>query len=645
MSDSGSSCSSLPPLEPVDLPPAAAPAPHGPNGPNGANGELREGAAHVFKFDTPGTQRRCPSPEPASIWDEEESEAAPESQWDAEVKQETRRLMAPTCQEEFSETSLGYPKWPEEMKDPQYFRNELMKMRNDPRKNPNHGRSMEDQEFWNEAARLPWAKVLLRKEQFWTQRRNVWLQQYGKVLRDNRGRLAVAEELEECSMELKRLVTPLLHYRVIEGLLLTALEEANELGLPLSEFIEGPGRSGVALELWAACERLKEDPGRQAQLLQEELDGRMREAQSLALKEQELQLKDQPRGIIDMEGLRVAMEYGQKCRKDGLVEYHRGNFDEALHSWRQGDVALRRFRAPFRCEVENGMLRELHSSLLRNLSQAALRVGHPTEALDAAERAIALRGGRGLGRDASWDVLGVGLEAAGEIDVKAWFRRHLALEALGDVQEAAKCLQYIEEAATSRADGDRLRQDCQRCRSKLRQRQQRGNEEERRMLQRSLQGGVFSEKRVAPVVKAGTGLTSQDTQPAEAPTFVQGKALTRDGAADVLEDLLVAYSDADFLQRVDKLSRDVAFDALEFAKHLARLSFEAQQPILKKWGFEASITGAQEMKQALKEQTQRDTELEELSNKVSRALYGSPDLMMYERVKLLLDVPKKDGVP
>ena len=36
-------------------------------------------------------------------------------------------------------------------KDPQYFRNELVKMKNDPRSNPNHGRSMEDQEFWNEA--------------------------------------------------------------------------------------------------------------------------------------------------------------------------------------------------------------------------------------------------------------------------------------------------------------------------------------------------------------------------------------------------------------------------------------------------------------------------------------------------------------
>lgn len=44
-------------------------------------------------------------------------------------------------------------------KDPQYFRNELMKMRNDPRNNPNHGRSMEDQEFWNEVRgqlKNPW---------------------------------------------------------------------------------------------------------------------------------------------------------------------------------------------------------------------------------------------------------------------------------------------------------------------------------------------------------------------------------------------------------------------------------------------------------------------------------------------------------
>ena len=47
-------------------------------------------------------------------------------------------------------TASSLPSVESSRKDPQYFRNELMKMRNDPRQNPNHGRSMEDQEFWNE---------------------------------------------------------------------------------------------------------------------------------------------------------------------------------------------------------------------------------------------------------------------------------------------------------------------------------------------------------------------------------------------------------------------------------------------------------------------------------------------------------------
>ncbi|CAK9074229.1 unnamed protein product [Durusdinium trenchii] len=95
-----------------------------------------------------------------------------------------------------------------------------------------------------------------------------------------------------------------------------------------------------------------------------------------------------------------------------------------------------------------------------------------------------------------------------------------------------------------------------------------------------------------------------------------GKSLTREGAAEVLEDLLLAYSDVNFVQRVDKLSQDVLFDAREFAPRLARLSFEAQEPILAKWGFEASIAGAQELRQAIKEQTARDADLKELSDKV-----------------------------
>ncbi|CAJ1431207.1 unnamed protein product [Effrenium voratum] len=571
-----SSTSSLPDLEPLEVPLA----------------ELKTvlPEPHVFRL---GNDSQPPEYDPASIWDEPVQQ---ESHWEEEVRQETRRLMAQVCSETFCEEELGYPKWPEEeMKDPTYFRAELQEIRNDPRKNPNHGRSLEDQEFWNEAARQPWAKVLLRKEQFWTERRNVWLKQYGAVIRGNRGRSQVVDQLEDCPMELKRLVAPFLHHRVVENLLLTALEEASELGLPLGDFLPG---SELMRELQACCARLAEP--NQAVLMQNELDGRMRAAQEAALKEQEQQAKAQPRTIIDMEGLRVALEYGQKCRKDGLVEYHRGNFEEALHSWRQGDVALRRFRAPLRCEVENAMVRDLHGSVLRNLSQAALRLGEYTEALDTANRAIALTGGRGL--PDAWDALGLGLEAAGDIDVKAWFRRHMALEGLGEVQEAAACLLYIEEAAVSRPDGDRLRQDCQRRRDHLRKRQTRSAQEEARMLRLSLKSGVFGDREAqaaAPSVPE-----ARIPAPAESarPSSPRGqRSLTREGAWEVLEDLLAAYGDSSFVQRVDKLSKDVRFDAREFAPRLARLSFEAQEPILRKWGFEASVLGAKDLKLAVQE--------------------------------------------
>lgn len=582
-SDDDDSCSStsLPDLEPVE------------NFPASSSDDQARPETYFFRLAGSGQTKEKLS-EAEALWADPPERV--ERPWEAEVRMEDRRLMQQPCNEDLCEDELGYPKWPDEMKDPEYFKKELQRMREDPRNNANRGRSMEDQEFWNEAARLPWAKVLLRKEQYWTERRNVWLQQYGKVVRGNRGRLRLGEELEECSVELRRLVAPVLHCRVVEQLLLTALEEADDLQLTLSDFLEdSPGRELLA-ELNATCCRLacdtREEQDRQATLMQEELDGRLREAQQAAQKE--LDQATPARTIIDMEGLRVALEYGQKCRKDGLVEYQRGNFEEALHSWRQGDLGLRRFRAPMRCEDENTMLRELHGSVLRNLSQAALKLGRYGEALDAANRAIALTGGRGLGQSAG-DALGCGLEASGEIDVKAWYRRHLALEGLGHVRESAACLQYIEEAATCRPDGERLRRDCQRRREKMRKQQRRRTAEEGRMVRRGLRSGVFagdrpesSEQALVPSETSpwSAGLADPAAACTEAAGGSRGsgdsKHLTHEGATELLEDLRRAYTEPSFVRRVDKLSKDVRFDAREFAPQLARLSFEAQTPILKK---------------------------------------------------------------
>eukprot|EP00931_Biecheleriopsis_adriatica_P061479 TRINITY_DN36969_c0_g1_i1.p1 TRINITY_DN36969_c0_g1~~TRINITY_DN36969_c0_g1_i1.p1 ORF type:complete len:659 (-),score=174.06 TRINITY_DN36969_c0_g1_i1:43-2019(-) len=589
----------------------------------------------------------------ADLWDDEVPIEPKETAWQAEVREESRRLMQQTCSDEHCEEELGYPRWPEEMKDPNYFRQELERVRNDPRQNPNHGRSMEDQEFWNEAARLPWAKVLLRKEQFWTERRNVWLQQYNAVLQGNRGREQLADLLEEeCSTELRRLVAPVLHFRVVEQLLLSAVDEAAELGLPFGEFLEslggdGPGRETLA-ELRAVCLRLSLAQGekrvREAAFMHEELDGRLREVQKAASKEREQQASSRPRTIIDMEGLRVALEYGQKCKKDGLVEWKRDNFEEALFSWRQGDSTLRRFRAPFRCEAENSMLRDLHASLLRNVAQAALRLGRYGEALEAADRAIELSGGLGSDSEEK-DLLGCSAKAISSVDIKAWYRRHLALEALGRFCEAADCLRHIEEASVGRPDGERLRHDCKRRWERLRQLTSRGAAEEGRMLRRGLRRNVFSTAREGPSDGKGKAAlqsweppqASSESQVSKPSQSGEGrKRLTRDGAREVLQDLASAYGEPSFVQRVDKLSRDLHFEAREFAPQLARLSLEAQRPVLEKWGFEGSLPGAQELKLALQDHTSGDPDLLATSEKVSRLLYGSPELQMYERVQLLL---------
>eukprot|EP00438_Fugacium_kawagutii_P028851 Skav229835 [mRNA] locus=scaffold2672:778855:792306:+ [translate_table: standard] len=142
---------------------------------------------------------------------------------------------------------------------------------------------------------------------------------------------------------------------------------------------------------------------------------------------------------------------------------------------------------------------------------------------------------------------------------------------------------YASRQWVSPRDGG---QDCERCRAKLRQRQTRGKEEERRMLQRSLTRGVFSRQRPSREPSDAKGIGAEQFEsdaPATATStsFVQGKSLTRDGAAEVLEALLEVYSDADFVQRVDKLSRDLHFDALAFAPHLARLSLEARHELIR----------------------------------------------------------------
>ena len=111
-------------------------------------------------------------------------------------------------QKEFDE--LGYPKIPDHWtKEWMLEQIELEKV--DPRVNPNLLLDETQQEFWDNASRKPYAKAILRSEQHWTKRRQVWLRQYEQTELANMMREELASELETCPPDVKRLVTPILN--------------------------------------------------------------------------------------------------------------------------------------------------------------------------------------------------------------------------------------------------------------------------------------------------------------------------------------------------------------------------------------------------------------------------------------------------
>merc|ERR1711920_995923 len=81
------------------------------------------------------------------------------------------------------------------------------------------------------------------------------------------------------------------------------------------------------------------------------------------------------------------------------------------------------------------------------------------------------------------------------------------------------------------------------------------------------------------------------------------KHLTWDSAAELLEELRHAYQDTAFQKQVAKLARDVRWDENEFVFKLRRFAMDIQQPILKRWGFDASPRGILEVELALREHT------------------------------------------
>mmetsp|Transcript_117125 Transcript_117125/g.326297 ORF Transcript_117125/g.326297 Transcript_117125/m.326297 type:complete len:704 (+) Transcript_117125:142-2253(+) len=625
-------------------------------------------------------------------------------------------LKSHMTQEEFDE--LDYPKIPEEWNE-EWMRQQIEKESVDPRENPNLLIDEAQQEFWFNATRKPYAKAILRAEQHWTDRRNVWLKQYETVENMNVLRATVAEELEDCSMEVKRLVTPIFHHKITEIALKTYLREANEKQLPLRQLLQDPAKLKDLQGIRQQIDHGGDAAAAQMLEMYTETMGRC-----IQDRKREKEEAEQGKRIVsDTDSMAKILNMGQKCRKDGYIEWHNGNVEEALSSWRLADSYMKRYKLPDDDKTGNKMIADLHITILKNIAQAAIKLGYWTEALDAADAALRMD----------------------DQDHKAWFRRACALEGLGRYEEAGEALERVDDIAVGRPDRARIQKDLNLRRVKLQCLTSRDKEVTRRGFTRALARGVFSGEReavtdelapadlrqegadpskaaiVGPSEAAGAcpfregdaivvrqaiadlerglrgtvvevdrdgdvriqfeghddvemllgedlgnlalytgedlGLPSDEVEPSACEAEVvahQGqqllvaarKHLTKDSAADLLEELRHAYEDTLFRKQVAKLARDVRWDKTQFVVHLRRVALEVQRPILAKWGFDASPAGVAEVELALRDHTSgvgRDAALREKSDAVTRTLYGE----MYEVVFMgflgPLPAPVRDG--
>ncbi|CAK0851324.1 unnamed protein product [Prorocentrum cordatum] len=139
----------------------------------------------------------------------------------------------------------------------------------------------------------------------------------------------------------------------------------------------------------------------------------------------------------------------------------------------------------------------------------------------------------------------------------------------------------------------------------------------------------------APPVPSPALPSAQPSLPAGPPAAAGHKRITRDGVSDLLDDLKAAYADPGLRRQIDKLIRDVRFDAGSFMQHIGAVVLPVQEPVLRKWGFDASRHGVAEMRAAIQDHTRgarADLELKGRADEVNSALFGSPELCMRERV-------------
>lgn len=435
---------------------------------------------------------------------------------------------------------------------------------------------MNSQAFWNEFMRRPDAKAAYQAERRLQEKKMAWAEERRYVETRGEQRKIVGAALEAAPADIKKLISPMFHMRVVEQFLWMVYDECDKKG---TKFLDKLRDDQTMSHLRKLRENFQE--GGEERLA--ELENHWYSVcNSMAEEEQAAKEKEQQPRSIDIHTLKQVLEFGQECKREGNTKFKEGLYEEALAIYSQGDDVMKKWKVEKHLKQEHQWLKEYHLVCLKNKAQAALKLERYQTALDASDAALRIE----------------------PEDHKAWYRKVLAEKCLGHFEAAEESLARLEEVAETCQDRRTILRDCEAERKRIHAARSKHKAGTKDMLDKAFEAGVFGasrepeEAQPAQVADAPVKRLTQALKPLE-----RSIHLTAALAGELLDELSEAYEGKSYQETVRKCAFDSGWERSVFLTRLQKVAFGVQRPVLEKWGFEGSDQGVREMQAAIREHT------------------------------------------
>lgn len=241
----------------------------------------------------------------------------------------------------------------------------------------------EQQAFWNDFMRRPDAKAAYQADLALNQRKAAWLLERHEIEQQRIQRQTLADALEAAPADVKKLIAPMFHIRVVAQFLWMVFDECQKTNTCFLAKLQAGDRTLEHLK------RLREQFHEGGEERMENLEKQWTAICTEIYVEEEKKREEKP-ARIDIHTLKHVLEFGQECKRLGNEKFREGLYEEALQIYSQGDELMKKWCCSDQWKNESKWLKDYHLACLKNKAQAALRLEMFSTALEAAEAALRL---------------------------------------------------------------------------------------------------------------------------------------------------------------------------------------------------------------------------------------------------------------